>query len=556
MRILPLLVLLVSVLRVSAATYYVRADGSAANKGIAVGPASDATKCLSMSGFNGETFSAGDTVYFSAQGGDYTNQCTIPSSGTAIADITFEGLLDGGGGSKPLIDVSASAASPNGIKLSAINYVAVKNFRIKGSGGAAAFYFRDSSGTAGAGYTVKGRDIDVISNYGASTGNSDGFSSGEYLGSDDQAEFWNITADKCRTNPADGSSHQCFALHENSKGKVHGAVFSDSNYWYVGTLNTQCWIDNLTATTPKTFGVLLAANATDANLIDINGGSLSLGSTGGFLNGQLGGNTNATCRIRNCTISISDPNKGLEFWLDTVILQNNSIEVNTASFEALVSTNSTLNLLGNRITLTKLYGNTFLTAYVGSTINAIGNTFINGSGALNPKILYFQVSGGSVCNNVFLNCNQLYDVAKIDAGIVNWSNNTHFNSTNRVDWHPFWITGGTLNFTNNILSQSVAGGSWAIYFSGGTTNVGYNCFNNVWEYPGGGGTLVADPQFIGAGMDFRLKPTSPCIGAGALVGLTADKDGNHIVNLPDIGAYEYTVEPSVAIGGRMIPIRR
>jgi hypothetical protein len=50
----------------------------------------------------------------------------------------------------------------------------------------------------------------------------------------------------------------------------------------------------------------------------------------------------------------------------------------------------------------------------------------------------------------------------------------------------------------------------------------------------------SDPLFKDfANNDFHLQSDSPCIDNGTDVGLTQDFDGNPIVGLPDIGAYEY-----------------
>jgi len=52
-------------------------------------------------------------------------------------------------------------------------------------------------------------------------------------------------------------------------------------------------------------------------------------------------------------------------------------------------------------------------------------------------------------------------------------------------------------------------------------------------------SISADPTVTNAGAyDFTLLTGSPCINAGASLGLTRDYLGNPIIGLPDIGAYE------------------
>jgi LysM repeat protein len=52
--------------------------------------------------------------------------------------------------------------------------------------------------------------------------------------------------------------------------------------------------------------------------------------------------------------------------------------------------------------------------------------------------------------------------------------------------------------------------------------------------------MNSDPLFVStATPDFHLQSTSLAINAGTNVGLTSDYEGNSIVGLPDIGAYEY-----------------
>lgn len=64
-----------------------------------------------------------------------------------------------------------------------------------------------------------------------------------------------------------------------------------------------------------------------------------------------------------------------------------------------------------------------------------------------------------------------------------------------------------------------------------------------------------DPLFISlANRDFHLQSSSPCIDAGADVGLTQDFDGTSVPQnqIPDIGAFEY--HQPVISGGQYLPI--
>jgi hypothetical protein len=75
----------------SAATYYVRADGTvtAANKANATSPNAVGTS-LNMAQANASTFLAGDQVLFSSQGGNYTSSLVLPSGGSGVdTEITY-----------------------------------------------------------------------------------------------------------------------------------------------------------------------------------------------------------------------------------------------------------------------------------------------------------------------------------------------------------------------------------------------------------------------------------------------------------------------------------
>ena len=72
------------------ATYYLRADGTAANKAAAGGPDTDVTACMDISTHNNQDFSAGDIVLVSSEGGIYRAQLNTPTSGTSGSRITYK----------------------------------------------------------------------------------------------------------------------------------------------------------------------------------------------------------------------------------------------------------------------------------------------------------------------------------------------------------------------------------------------------------------------------------------------------------------------------------
>ncbi len=76
------------------ATYYMRSDGTAANLAAAVGPETDASKCMSPATFvpGSITLSPGDMVYVSGLGGIYTGwRWVLGASGTSKNPIQFIG---------------------------------------------------------------------------------------------------------------------------------------------------------------------------------------------------------------------------------------------------------------------------------------------------------------------------------------------------------------------------------------------------------------------------------------------------------------------------------
>jgi len=72
------------------ATYYMRSDGTAANKAAASGPCGTQANCMSIATHDADTYSAGDTIILCDDGGTYRDQMDIPSSGSDGSPITYE----------------------------------------------------------------------------------------------------------------------------------------------------------------------------------------------------------------------------------------------------------------------------------------------------------------------------------------------------------------------------------------------------------------------------------------------------------------------------------
>lgn len=101
----------------NAATFYVRADGTA-TKANAVGPETDATKCMTLATHNLATFAAGDIIVVSGLGGTHADDLKPPSSGTVGNLIVYRGSNNPvitGDGTYALNDVNKTYVTFTGI---------------------------------------------------------------------------------------------------------------------------------------------------------------------------------------------------------------------------------------------------------------------------------------------------------------------------------------------------------------------------------------------------------------------------------------------------------
>lgn len=71
-------------------TYYMRADGTAANKAAASGPCGTQANCMSIATHDADTYSGDDIIILCDDGGVYRDQMDIPSSGSDGSPISYE----------------------------------------------------------------------------------------------------------------------------------------------------------------------------------------------------------------------------------------------------------------------------------------------------------------------------------------------------------------------------------------------------------------------------------------------------------------------------------
>lgn len=91
------------------------------------------------------------------------------------------------------------------------------------------------------------------------------------------------------------------------------------------------------------------------------------------------------------------------------------------------------------------------------------------------------------------------------------------NSASNGIWH--YCTYNTINWKNSIIYNETGGTfNWTNYTASTTTNYNYNDSYLLTGAPSGTGNITSDPLFVDlTNRNFRLRPTSPCIGTGTVV---------------------------------------
>ncbi len=484
MKPFVILILLNLVYLTSATTYYVDVDAETGGNGTSpslTGPNAAWQDTRDIVGIQ-----PGDTILFE-RGDIWDSYLPVKISGEPNTYITYGAY---GAGEKPLIDVSQSQVGVPAIWIRGVDYVEVRDFRLKGNGGFGVVDIRHgtekpASGAMGTGYTITIRNIDILSNYGASSGNHDGFSVRAKDTSDSsQVLFYNISATKCRHETEPGGSHQCLTLHQNSKAKVYGAVFSDSVSWYAATNGSQVEFYNIYADSPTAGGLVATDSATqayeiyvtDSTLIANHNAKLFTASSASSLAGDriiiensklIAESTSPTAnagnvKLKHCEFVIHDPN-----WLFSQVRGTLTLEDNKVVYGGPGQVSNFVNLLSQ------------------GRVIATGNLFeiVHADNSLFYVRMYASAFQSDIQNNIFTHVHhagQMFTVAD-DAVAPRIINNTFYSPSSggvgvRLLHNGDEPEGHRLILHNNIfynLQDAVIHSDAAVMLSN------YNCYDHT-----------------------------------------------------------------------------
>lgn len=529
-----------------AATYYMRADGTAPNKEAATGPPSDKSKCMNVATHNKEAFFSGDVILISSRGGEYTTSIVVPSSGVTnyihyknVAEETpvFHRDTEWTGGWTDLGDGRYTANIPVGLaKLweDGIPLQRAKNntlvdgnfYHIHGE----PIYYKPTSGVP-ANHTIT-----YLSDYSIQAGIHIEDKSKIYVGSLSPGRlkfgrcrgvFTNsatvavsdIVIDNCYfeysydcylnlgiagegTNKVEIKNNEFYCCRSAIRPYVKCSYFSiHDNYGYgVGTIDgSKCW--NWIGGGDKEFiGIATPRNCIIYNNISVDGHNIF---------------------IHQYTKSDGSPSYNNVYY-------NNYCYNNKAQF---------ICIQGDPGLEWTTYSNMFY--------NNIGINVATGGEAGSAEdraILIRESTVPAKSQNYFYNNTVIGGARGIHFwGVDDEKNNYYYTFKNNIfrnqsgtSVHLNWATLDNTVFAHNCYGKDV--------FYDGTA---YKTLSD-WkiEFPNQEqNSILSSPLFVNEGgstpKDYRLYTGSSCIGAGTNVGLTTDYLGNKWRNPPSIGAIEY-----------------
>lgn len=517
-------------------TYYMRADGTAADKETATGPTTDATKCMNVTVHNAESFDPGDVIVLSHRGGDYDTSgiffgLTIPSSGDASDDIVYRGedrdnrpVLNhsvertGWTYENPLWYVTVGA-EPSCVIFDGARLV---EELVKGNTGTGEYYW-DSGNSR----------VYVADDPSSATVETTSGGNGVRIASKSYITFRDIIVEKAGAginlvgNSSNITIRRVLAQLNDGVG-----IFS----WDAALDRTDIIVDDCEAYRNWESGILLTGKSTDSQIINCHSHE----------NCQNHPTTQFAAGIKVISDS-GDPVTG-------VIFEDNVAHDNgTGSSHFGTGQGIWMDTVGSDCIMRRnlSYDN----KEVGIYMEWAGNN-----------------SGVIVAYNISHDNEDGVRLGRRSQNVL-VANNAAYNNTTYGLVVAGESPGDPLGMDNNIIRNNIASGNGtefgAIYGGEndgtfGTGNVyDHNCFGaeaasfiewglstyhstyDAWEavYGEWAECVEADPLWTDPGNgDFTLQDTSPCVKSGIDVGLTEDFIGNSISHPPDLGAYTLELE--------------
>lgn len=550
-----------------AATYYMRADGSAANKAAATS-CDDATTAMSVTTHNAQTFSAGDTIYVCGNGGTYATELTNPSSGTSGSPISYIGT------STPTWSMTSRNWYTNGRDYLVIDGITFNN---TSSGYSIQMTTTDNStlrnitSTAPNGIYVQTCVAPVLENITSTATTNDGI----------RVAGTNATI----TNPTIVSAGRYGIYLESINGAtITGGSISNTTFEGIRITNANNSVVTIDGTTLEDVG--LNGGSTSSGIYysgaSVTGVDLTIDDV--TITGALGLGgiylTTAPFETNRASISnvtITESAHGLRATSTSNIdISDSTFSDNTSDgifFEGtssgMVISNVTVGdngrdgisfgdgVTNGTVKYSEIYGNgqtdtvsngDGITSHTGSTGFTFHNNLIWGN--RNSGFALVSNSSADIYNNtVYFNGDSTSANMGVRGGFYNSGTGGVFDVKNNIffgnypyevqieqnsvylasafDYNQYYHVGNN-TVEANFVDIDAGAISWATYSASNESNSNYG-----------------DPKLTNPTSDFSLLFSSPAINSGVDVGLTDDYEGDPLVGIPDIGAYEYQGVPDL-----------